>query len=117
MPSRANGGTSTAKKGGLNLRNRTVDTTPDSPSSTTAVLDGKVGSAPTAEQVTRARKDHEATLKAQNTAFDHRYGHVDMRDDQIIGGGKEQALQKYTPGIVISEKGRELDKKMDQHYE
>lgn len=81
------------------------------------MLNGKVGSAPTAEQVNESRKAHATIVNAQNTKYDHRYGHVDMSDEQIIGGGKENALQRYTPGIVISEKGREQDKKLDEHYE
>lgn len=47
----------------------------------------------------------------------HAYGKVDMNDPQIIGGGKERTLVHYTPGINITEKGMEQDKKMDQHHE
>lgn len=114
MSSQSNGTAS-----GRTLRSRGIekDKTPGSPSSTTAVLNGKVGSAPTAEQVHEAREAHATLIEAQNTKFDHRYGHVDMRDEQIIGGGKKNALQRYSPGIVISEKGREQDKKLDEHYE
>lgn len=60
---------------------------------------------------------HDTIKKAQNTEYNHSYGHVDMSDDQIIGGGKERALTRYDPGIVITEKGREQDKKLDEHYE
>lgn len=81
------------------------------------MLDGNVGSAPTAKQVAEAREAHATLIKAQNTQYDHGYGHVDMRDEQIIGGGKERALQRYNPGIVISEKGQEQDKILDSHYE
>lgn len=88
-----------------------------SPSSTTAVLNGKVGSAPSAEEVTEAREAHARIKEAQNTDYNHSYGHVDMRDEQIIGGGKDKALQRYAPGIIISEKGREQDKMLDSHYE
>lgn len=47
----------------------------------------------------------------------HSYGKVDMNDPQIIGGGKERTLIHYTPGINITEKGMEQDKKMDTHHE
>jgi hypothetical protein len=78
---------------------------------------GNAGSAPSAEQVAQAKEARATIVKAQNTKYDHSYGHIDMRDDQIIGGGKENALQKYNPGIIISEKGKEMDKKLDEHYE
>lgn len=115
MSSKVNGSAPSGRT--LRSRGAAVDKTPGSPSSTTAVLNGKVGSAPTAEQINEAREAHATIVNAQNIKYDHRYGHVDMRDDQIIGGGKENALQRYTPGIVISEKGREQDKKLDEHYE
>ncbi|KAN0063357.1 C-24(28) sterol reductase [Thecaphora frezii] len=47
----------------------------------------------------------------------HSYLNVDMKDEQIMGGGKQNTMIKYTPGIVITEKGREKDKKLDQHHE
>jgi len=119
MTSQADGGLPSVRErtADLRKRNAVLDATPGSPSSTMAMLDGKTGSAPTADQVSQAREAHATLVKAQNTNYEHRYGHVDMRDEQIIGGGKEKALQKYNPGIVISEKGRETDKKLDEHYE
>ena len=54
---------------------------------------------------------------AQNKHYNHSYGHVDMSDDQIVGGGKERAVTHYVPGINITEKGREKDKKLDAHEE
>lgn len=71
----------------------------------------------TATAIEETKQAHETIKKAQNTPYDHRYGHIDMRDEQIIGGGKERALMRYDPGIVISEKGKEMDKKLDEHYE
>ena len=47
----------------------------------------------------------------------HSYCKPDLRDEQIFGGGKERAVIAYKPGIVISEKGRDRDKAMDQHHE
>lgn len=47
----------------------------------------------------------------------HSYGKVDMSDEQIVGGGKDRTLIKYSPGIVISEKGQAQDKKDDEHHE
>ena len=119
MSSKANGGMAAVRERTAELRKRgaEADAAPGSPSSTRAMLDGTVGSAPSAQQVAQAREAHATLVKAQNTHFDHRYGHVDMTDEQIIGGGKERALQRYNPGIVISEKGREQDKLLDSHYE
>jgi delta24(24(1))-sterol reductase len=91
-----------------------------SPPSSTKVngyANGNGKAAPSADQVKEAKEAHAKIVEAQNTDYNHSYGHVDMRDEQIIGGGKEKALQRYTPGIVISEKGREQDKKLDEHYE
>lgn len=73
--------------------------------------------APATEEVVKAQEAHAQIKKAQNTEYDHHYGHVDMRDEQIIGGGKERALINYNPGIIVTEKGREMDKKLDEHYE
>ncbi|CEH16753.1 erg4 erg24 ergosterol biosynthesis protein [Ceraceosorus bombacis] len=71
--------------------------------------------APSAAQVAAAKEAHDKIVKAQNTHFEHGYRKVDTRDDQIIGGGKERALTHYNPGIVITEKGRETDKRVDTH--
>ena len=49
--------------------------------------------------------------------YAHGYCKPDLRDPQIVGGGKERAVVQYMPGIVISEQGRERDKAMDSHYE
>lgn len=85
--------------------------------SAAAKANGNGTPAPNADQVDEAKEAHAKIVEAQNTEYNHSYGHVDMRDEQIIGGGKEKALQRYSPGIVISEKGREQDKKLDEHYE
>ncbi|KAJ1028770.1 hypothetical protein NDA16_001935 [Ustilago loliicola] len=53
--------------------------------------------------------------KKRNYVPKHSYFHVDLNDDQIMGGGKQQTLVKYSPGIVISEQGRQTDKKLDEH--
>ncbi|PWN36771.1 putative ERG4-sterol C-24 reductase [Meira miltonrushii] len=70
-----------------------------------------------AQEVAETKTAHDQIKRAQDTDYKHSYGHVDMRDEQIIGGGKERALVRYNPGIVISEKGRESDKKLDEHEE
>lgn len=54
---------------------------------------------------------------ANDGEFKHGYCRPDMRDEQIVGGGKERAVAHYTPGIVITEKGQASDKKMDTHHE
>lgn len=71
--------------------------------------------APSAQDILEAQKAHEVIVAAQNKSFDHGYFKVDLSDDQIIGGGKERALVNYNPGIIISEKGRETDKRLDKH--
>lgn len=105
MPARTNGSAKAGKVNGVDspkLRSRT---------------NGHATTAPSAAEVAESKKAHATIVKAQNTEYDHRYGHVDMRDEQIIGGGKERALQKYTPGIIISETGKVTDKKLDEHHE
>ena len=51
------------------------------------------------------------------TKYHHTYAHPDLRDPQILGGGKQRAVVQTAPGISISEKGRERDKAMDTHHE
>lgn len=82
-----------------------------------AAADASTKSDASQQDIAASKEAHANLIKARNTHYDHSYGHVDMRDDQIVGGGKETALQKYNPGIIISEKGREQDKKLDEHYE
>jgi delta24(24(1))-sterol reductase len=97
---------------------RSRDSKSSGPSSSTAKTNGNGTSAPSSEEVTEAaKKAHAIISEAQNTDYNHSYGSVDMRDEQIVGGGKDKALQKYSPGIIISEKGREQDKMLDSHYE
>ncbi|GAC76456.1 sterol reductase [Moesziomyces antarcticus T-34] len=76
-----------------------------------ATPNGKSKSTPKKRTVVQDDSDED---KANYTPK-HSYLHVDLNDDQIMGGGKQQTLVKYTPGIVISEQGRETDKKLDEH--
>jgi delta24(24(1))-sterol reductase len=73
-------------------------------------------------QLKAQRKDNDGAAAAGADSTDarpirHGYFNVDMRDEQIVGGGKERALIHYAPGINISEKGKETDKKLDLHDE
>ena len=76
-------------------------------------------------QLKAQRKDNDGAAAAAAGSADstdarpirHGYFNVDMRDEQIVGGGKERALIHYAPGINISEKGKETDKKLDLHDE
>ncbi|KAK0557407.1 C-24(28) sterol reductase [Tilletia horrida] len=59
-----------------------------------------------------------STSPATATIFKHAYLHPDLLDPSIVTAQKkERSLLPHTPGIVISEKGRERDKKLDEHYE
>lgn len=73
--------------------------------------------APSSEEVQAAKQQHKIIKDAQNTQWKHAYFKPDLNDPQILGGNKENTLVHYNPGIVISEKGREKDKKLDQHEE
>lgn len=72
---------------------------------------------PSAEQVENAKEQHKIIKDAQKKEWKHAYFKPDLNDPQILGGNKENTLVHYNPGIVISEKGREKDKKLDQHDE
>lgn len=58
-------------------------------------------------------------LRAESmpTKYHHAYAQPDLRDPQILGGGKQRAAVQTAPGISITEKGRERDKAMDTHHE
>ncbi len=59
--------------------------------------------APTAAQKRAAVQDEKDFEEKKNYKPKHSYLHVDLNDDQIMGGGKQQTVVKYSPGIVISE--------------
>ena len=49
--------------------------------------------------------------------YHHSYCKPDMRDDQIMGGGKPRSSRRSSRGISITQKGQASDKRMDTHHE
>ena len=66
-----------------------------------------------------AQTGAQTPLRAESmpTKYHHAYAQPDLRDPQILGGGKQRAAVQTAPGISITEKGRERDKAMDTHHE
>ena len=71
--------------------------------------------APAIREGVRPRTAASEPSTQKQDKIQHGYCKPDLRDDQIVGGGKERAVTHYTPGIVITKKGRESDKRMDTH--
>ena len=54
---------------------------------------------------------------APPSEFKHAYCAPDLNDPQIVNETTERSIAHYTPGIVITEQGRESDRRMDTHQE
>lgn len=80
-----------------------------------SAVNGNGNGHPSSEDVAAAKEQHNIIKDAQQKPWKHAYFKPDLSDPQIVGGSKETALVNYNPGIVISEKGREKDKKLDEH--
>lgn len=56
-----------------------------------------------------------AAAPLETPMYHHRYLAPDLRDPQIVSNVSERAVTHHVPGIVITEKGRESDRRMDTH--
>lgn len=61
------------------------------------------------------RTEANANDNGSQKCYKHSYMHIDLNDDQVVGGGKERQLTHFIPGITVTEKGKESDKRLDQH--
>ena len=68
-----------------------------------------------AEQERLQQQQQQQPPQRSDDTYHHTYAHPDLRDPQIMGGVKERAVAVPTPGIKITEKGRERDRLMDTH--